>query len=138
MTEAVDPGAVNAPEQKEEKPCVQCLVPEIMTAWNSARGACEFVPDEKGREECRKELEEIAKDVKSIKKGSEVIYKAIKSSSNPSAFIQAQIDFAKTHNAAKTEAILKWADEMEKEGQEIPEDIAKIVKFYRIQSGSQL
>ena len=138
MTEAVDPGAVNAPEQKEEKPCVQCLVPEIMTAWNSARGACEFVPDERGREECRKELEEIAKDVKSIKKGSEVIYKAIKSSSNPSAFIQAQIDFAKTHNAANTEAILKWADEMEKEGQEIPEDIAKIVKFYRIQSGSQL
>ncbi len=66
------------------------------------------------------------------------IYKAIKSSSNPSAFIQAQIDFAKTHNAANTEAILKWADEMEKEGQEIPEDIAKIVKFYRIQSGSQL
>ena len=138
MTEAVDPGVADTSEQKEEKPCVQCLVPEIMTAWNSARGACEFVPDEKGREECRKELEEIAKDVKSIKKGAEVIYKAIKSSSHPSAFIQAQIDFAKTHNAANTEAILQWADEMEKEGQTIPEDVAKIVKFYRIQSGSQI
>ena len=138
MSEAVDPGVAATSEQKEEKPCVQCLVPEIMTAWNSARGACEFVPDEKGREECRKELEEIAKDVKSIKKGSEVIYKAIKSSSNPAAFIQAQIEFAKTHNAANTEAILKWADEMEKAGKEIPEDIAKIVKFYRIQAGSQL
>ena len=138
MTEAVDSGVANTPEQKEEKPCVQCLVPEIMTAWNSARGACEFVPDEKGRNECRKEMEEIAKDVKSIKKGSEVIYKAIKSSRNPSAFIQAQIEFAKTHNAANTEAILKWADEMEKAGKEIPEDIAKIVKFYRIQAGSQI
>lgn len=136
MTEDVDPGV--ATEQKEEKPCVQCLVPEIMTAWNSARGACEFVPDEKGREECRKELEEIAKDVKSIKKGSEVIYKAIKSSSNPGAFIQAQIEFAKTHNTANTEAILRWADEMESEGREIPEDVAKIVKFYRIQAGSQI
>lgn len=83
-------------------------------------------------------MEEIAKDVKSIKKGSEVIYKAIKSSSNPAAFIQAQIEFAKTHNAANTEAILKWADEMEKAGKEIPEDIAKIVKFYRIQAGSQI
>ena len=138
MTEAVDPGVADTPEQKEEKPCVQCLVPEIMPAWNSARGACEFVPTEKGREECRKELEEIAKDVKSIKKGSEVIYKAIKSSSNPSAFIQAQIEFAKTHNTANTEAILRWADEMESEGQEIPEDVANIVKFYRIQAGSQI
>lgn len=138
MTEDVDPGVVDTPEQKEEKPCVQCLVPEIMTAWNSARGACEFVPTEKGREECRKELEDIAKDVKSIKKGSEVIYKAIKSSSNPSAFIQAQIEFAKTHNTANTEAILRWADEMESEGQEIPENVANIVKFYRIQAGSQI
>ena len=138
MADVVDPGAVNAPEQKEEKPCIQCLVPEIMTAWNSARGACEFVPDEKGRSECRKELEEIAKDVKSIKKGSEIIYKAIKSSKNPSAFIQAQIEFAKTHNAANTEAILQWADEMEQAGEKIPEEIARIVKFYRIQAGSQL
>ena len=138
MTEAVDPGVADTHEQKEEKPCVQCLVPEIMTAWNSARGACEFVPTEKGREECRKELEEIAKDVKSIKKGSEVIYKAIKSSSNPGAFIQAQIEFAKTHNTANTEAILRWADEMESEGQEIPENVANIVKFYRIQAGSQI
>jgi len=27
---------------------------------------------------------------------------------------------------------------MEKAGKEIPEDIAKIVKFYRIQAGSQI
>jgi DNA-binding phage protein len=138
MTDNVDPHVADTPEQAKDKPCVQCLVPEIMTAWNSARGACEFVPNETERNACRKEMEEIAKDVKSIKKGSEIIYMAIKSSSNPSAFIQAQIDFAKTHNAANTEAILKWADEMESAGKTLPEDVAKIVKFYRIQSGSQI
>ena len=138
MTDDVDTGAVNTPEQKEEKPCIQCLVPEIMTAWNSARGACEFVKDDEGKKACREEMEKMAGDIKNIKDGSEVIYNAIKSSSNPADFIQAQIAFARTHNEINVKAILKWADEMEASGKTIDPETAQVVKFYRLQESTQI
>jgi len=138
MTDDVDTGTANTPEQKEEKPCIQCLVPEIMTAWNSARGACEFVKDDEGKKACREEMEKMAGDIKNIKDGSEVIYNAIKSSSNPADFIQAQIAFARTHNEINVKAILKWADEMEASGKTIDPETAQVVKFYRLQESTQI
>jgi len=110
----------------------------LKTAWNSARGACEFVKDDEGKKACREEMEKMAGDIKNIKDGSEVIYNAIKSSSNPADFIQAQIAFARTHNEINVKAILKWADEMEASGKTIDPETAQVVKFYRLQESTQI
>lgn len=72
-------------------------------------------------------MEDMAKSIKNIK-SAEVIFRAINDTDDPVAFIDAEVQFAKAHNAANSAAILRWADEQEAKGIEIPEKVAKIVK----------
>lgn len=122
----------------EEKPCLPCLLPQIMGSWTSVRASCEFLPDDKDKTRCRQQMEDMAKSIKNIKSAEEVIYQAICGANDPEAFIDAEVNFAKAHNAANAAAILKWADEQEAKNIVIPERIAKIVKALRLSRGSEL
>jgi len=125
-------------QPEEEKTCLPCLLPQIMGAWTSTRAACEFLPNDKEKTKCREQMESMAKSIKDIKSAEEVIYKAICEADNPEAFIDAEVNFAKAHNEANASAILKWADDQEAQGIEIPEKIAKIVKALRIARGGDI
>ncbi|MDD3087981.1 MAG: hypothetical protein PHP89_05395 [Candidatus Omnitrophica bacterium] len=129
----------NETEQpEEEKPCLPCLLPQIMGSWTSVRASCEFLPNDNAKAKCREQMIDMAKSIKDIKSAEEVIYRAICSADDPEAFIDAEVNFAKAHNAANSTAILKWADEQEAKNIEIPERIAKIVKALRLSRGSDI
>jgi hypothetical protein len=83
-------------------------------------------------------MAEMAKSIKDVSSAEEVIYRAINSAESPIDFIDAEIQFAKTHNAANSAAILRWADEQEAVGVPIPDKILKVVKILRLERGSVL
>lgn len=123
---------------QEEKPCLPCLLPQIMGAWTATRAACEFLPNDDDKSKCRVQMEAMANDIKSIKSAEEVIYNAINASDDPEKFINAEVNFAKAHNTANANAILKWADEQEAAGIPIPEKLKKIITALRIARGSDI
>jgi len=126
---------VEQPALDENKPCMPCMLPGILTAWNATRSACEHLDKPESKEKCRKEMDEMAKDIRSIGSAVDVIFQAIKRSDNPEDFIGAQIKTAQTYNAANSAAILQWADEEEKAGRVIPEKIMNVVKILRLEKG---
>lgn len=123
---------------QDEKTCLPCLLPQIMGAWTSTRAACEFLPNDADKVKCRNQMESMANDIKNIKTAEEVIYNAINASDDPEAFIDAEVNFAKAHNTANANAILKWADEQEAAGIPIPEKLKKIITALRIARGSDI
>lgn len=126
----------NQPE--EGKPCLPCLLPQIMGSWTSMRASCEFLPDDKDKTKCRQQMEMMAKSIKDIKSAEDVIYRAIRDADDPEAFIDAEVNFAKSHNAANSAAILKWADEQEAQGIAISERMSKVVKALRLARGGEI
>lgn len=130
--------ATETKEPNAEKPCLPCLLPQIMGAWTATRAACEFLPNDADKTKCRTQMEAMASDIKNIKSAEEVIYNAINAADDPESFINAEVNFAKAHNTANANAILKWADEQEIAGITIPEKIQKIVKALRIARGSDI
>lgn len=129
--QVVMPGAANEPKPDSEEPCLPCLIPGITTAWNSARAACEFLPNDESKSKCRTEMEQMAKNIKEVKSAKEVIVSAIEKSGDPEAFIRAGVEHAKVHNIAYEDGIMEWAESQEKSGKPISEDISKIVKTIR-------
>ena len=124
--------------QNEDKTCLPCLLPQVIGSWTTVRAACEFLPDDKNKIKCRQQMEDMAKSIKNIKSAEEVIFRAINDTDDPVAFIDAEVQFAKAHNAANSAAILRWADEQEAKGIEIPEKVAKIVKALRLARGGEI
>lgn len=138
-TKVVKARGQDTPEPSmEEKPCLPCLLPGIMGAWASTRAACEFLPDDKDKTKCREYMEDMAKTVKDVKDGADVILRAIKMSDDPSKFIDAAVKFAKSHNTSNSIAILQWAEEQEAAHIPIPEDLKKIVVALRAERGSEI
>lgn len=125
-------------ESPSDASCVPCLLPQIMGAWTATRAACEFLPKDEDKSKCRSQMEAMANDIKNIKSAEEVIYNAINASDDPESFIDAEVNFAKAHNTANANAILKWADEQDAAGIPIPEKLKKIITALRIARGSDI
>lgn len=134
----VTPGVADqteAPQVEEDKPCLPCLLPKIMAAWNSTRAACEFLPDSDAKTTCRAEMDKMAARIKDVKSAEEVILQAIEASPDPDAFIQAEVEYAIAHNAANSAALLKWAAKREAAGLPISEKTSKVIKILRLEQG---
>ena len=132
----MDESNITAPTAEEEKkPCLPCLLPDIMAAWNSTRAACEFLPTPESKTKCREEMEKMAKNIKDIKSAEDVIFQAIESSTDPDAFIEAEIEYAMAHNAANSAALLRWAAKKEASGEPIAEKTAKVINILRLEQG---
>jgi hypothetical protein len=134
----VTPGEADKTEalpEGEEKPCLPCLLPKIMAAWNSTRAACEFLPDPDSKTVCRAEMDKMAATIKDVKSAEEVILRAIKSSADPDAFIQAEVDYAIAHNAANSAALIKWAEEQEAAGIPLSPRTSKVISVLRLEQG---
>jgi hypothetical protein len=123
------------PSEEEEKTCMPCLLPGIMTAWATTRAVCEFLPDPESKAKCRSQLEEEAKDIKSVKSAESVMLRAIENSEDPEAFIEASIKFAQQHNSANSAALLAWAAKQEAENKPISEKTMKIIRILRLEAG---
>ncbi|MFA5177029.1 MAG: hypothetical protein WC440_02615 [Candidatus Omnitrophota bacterium] len=134
----VTPGEANettAIPEDGEKPCLPCLLPKIMAAWNSTRAACEFLPDPTAKTTCRAEMDKMAATIKDVKSAEEVILRAIESAPDPDAFIQAEVDYAIAHNAANSAALIKWAEKQEAEGKPLSPRTAKVISILRLEQG---
>lgn len=143
MTSDIKNVEARVPTNEIEEPspdasCIPCLLPQIMGAWTATRAACEFLPKDEDKSKCRSQMEAMANDIKNIKSAEDVIYKAINASDDPESFIDAEVNFAKAHNAANANAILRWADEQEAAKIPIPEKLKKIVTALRIARGSDI
>jgi hypothetical protein len=118
-----------------EKVCMPCLLPGIITAWSTARAVCEFLPDPESKAKCRAQMEEEAKDIKTIQNAESVMIRALEKADDPESLIRASIKFAQQHNATNTSALLHWAAAQEANGIPISEDIMKIIKVLRLEAG---
>lgn len=124
-----------ASSEEADKTCLPCLLPDIMAAWNSTRAACEFLPTPESKTKCREEMEKMAKNIKDIKSAEDVIFQAIESSTDPDAFIEAEIEYAIAHNAANSAALIRWAAKKEAAGEPIAEKTAKVINILRLEQG---
>jgi hypothetical protein len=126
---------ISEQQPETEKVCMPCLLPGIITAWSTARAVCEFLPDPESKAKCRAQMEEEAKDIKTIQTAETVMIRALEKSEDPEAMIRASIKFAQQHNATNTSALLHWAATQEASGVPISEDIMKIIKVLRLEAG---
>jgi len=135
----VQPGTANQPEKPEEEcPCKSHLIPEVITAWNMSRAACERLPDDAKKEKCRAEMEAMAKTIKDVESGSDVIYRFIMADPTIDAVeaaFEAQVMAAKGYNANNTEGLLRVAQELEAKKIELPPKMKTAIAALRLQQG---